>query len=157
MGFIVRKRTKGAKSWTNFHASRTGGIGISQSQKIGNNLTLNFGKKGLTTTYNLGNGARYVKTIKLFAKKKEVKTPIIKSSVRTTQSLKTRSKHVVRTEPRPPKTLVQRRTNMFRYQLRELYRKENAIAQSNTKKSIFTKYKIALITLFVICIIVYLM
>lgn len=151
MGFVLRRRTKGAKSWMNFSASKSNGFGLSQSQKIGDNLTLNFSKRGLTATYNLGNGIRYVKTRKLFSKTKEKKQPIQKT-VKTTRR-KTYLAPKRSYEPSTPKTLVQRRTNMFRYQLRELYRKENSITQTESYN--VNKFVIASIMLLMIGIIVY--
>ena len=56
MGLQIRKRTKGSKSWFNFSGS-----GVSHSSKYGNS-TVNVGARGIRTTYNCGNGVRYVST-----------------------------------------------------------------------------------------------
>jgi len=114
MGFILRRRTKGAKSWTNFSGSKSRGLGMSQSQKLGDNLTLNFSKRGLTATYNLGNGIRYVKTRKLFSKTKE-KTAVVKPKVTKSKSYSSSHTHV---DYAP--TLVQRRASAFANEMRML-------------------------------------
>jgi hypothetical protein len=59
MTFSFRKRTKGKSSWLNFSASKGRGFGVSGSTKLAKNVTANYGRDGLRTTFNLGNGVRY--------------------------------------------------------------------------------------------------
>lgn len=73
MGFRFRKRTKGKDSWLNFSSGKKG-FKSSLSMKFGD-LTLNFGKGRVRSTYNLGNGLSYVKTRSTKAKKKS-STPV---------------------------------------------------------------------------------
>jgi hypothetical protein len=59
MSFSFRNRTKGKGSWLNFSASKKRGVGVSGSAKLAKNVTANYGRDGLKTTFNLGNGVRY--------------------------------------------------------------------------------------------------
>lgn len=66
MGFQYRKRTKGSKSWLNFSKS-----GVSLSVKFGD-MTVNFGRGKIRSTYNFGDGFRYITSKSWFKKKKVV-------------------------------------------------------------------------------------
>ena len=61
MGFQVRKRTKGKDAWTNASYSSRG-LHVSNSVKAGR-ATFNSSSRGLRTTFNFGNGVRYVSNI----------------------------------------------------------------------------------------------
>lgn len=80
MGFQLRKRTKGKNAWFNFSASRSRGIRGSASIKLDKNWTLNFGRHGVRTTINFGNGLRYVTTKSLKSKPKKQPSATRKSS-----------------------------------------------------------------------------
>lgn len=82
MGLRWRKRTKGSKSWWNFSASKSGGLGASFSFKMGN-ITANVGSGGRRrVTMNLGNGLVYTKSrvVKPKAKPIAPKAPVTKIS-----------------------------------------------------------------------------
>jgi hypothetical protein len=65
MGFQIKKRTKGSKSWLNGSLSSKG-VGVSGSVKLGKNITWNTGdltgnkKTKSRVTLNLGGGLKYV-------------------------------------------------------------------------------------------------
>lgn len=82
MGLRWRKRTKGSKSWWNFSASKSGGLGTSFSFKMGD-ITANIGSGGRRrVTMNLGNGLVYTKSRVVRPKAKTIarKTPVAKRS-----------------------------------------------------------------------------
>lgn len=86
MGFQLRRRTKGKNAWFNFSASRSRGVRGSASVKLDENWTLNFGRHGVRTTINFGNGLRYVTTKSLKSKPKKQNSSANKSSVASKSS-----------------------------------------------------------------------
>ena len=79
MGFSVRGRTSGSKSWLNYSASKRNGVGISGSTKFGKNITLNLGKRGVRATVNFGNGIRYTATKSLKSKSSPKNANVIRN------------------------------------------------------------------------------
>lgn len=91
MGFQLRRRTKGKNAWFNFSASRSRGVRGSASVKLDENWTLNFGRHGVRTTINFGNGLRYVTTKSLKSKPKKQNSSANKSFVANKSSVASKS------------------------------------------------------------------
>lgn len=59
MGLRFKGRTEGKDAWINYSASSKG-LHASTSVKFGEDVTVNIGKNGTRTTFNLGGGLSYV-------------------------------------------------------------------------------------------------
>ena len=59
MGLRFKGRTEGKDAWINYSASSKG-LHASTSVKFGDDITVNIGKNGTRTTFNLGGGLSYV-------------------------------------------------------------------------------------------------
>jgi molecular chaperone DnaK (HSP70) len=95
MGIQVRKRTKGKTSWTNASYSNKG-LHASHTTRIGKG-TLNISSRGVRSTYNFGNGVKYVTNTPWKKKEKKIITSKVNENNLTIEEIRSLIKERIET------------------------------------------------------------